>query len=157
MDQETSSQNNMNHNITKSILYGTLARAILLGIYFAVLTFVSGWGFAQSQFESYWYFIISLAVGFGIQIGLYVYLRNLIHDSPGGGKVLGVTGATSTVTMVSCCTHYLVNLLPILGAVGIVTFVAQYQLEFFWIGILFNFGGILYIVSKIIKFNKYHE
>ncbi|MGB3921793.1 MAG: hypothetical protein WBL19_00720 [Minisyncoccia bacterium] len=147
----------MINNITRSILYGTLASAILLGAYFAVLTLVSGWNFAQSQFTTFWYFIISLAMGFGIQIGLYTYLWNLIQGSPGGGKVLGVTGTTSTVAMISCCTHYLVNLLPILGAVGIVTFVAQYQIEFFWIGILFNLGGILYIASKIIEFKKHHE
>lgn len=147
----------MINNITKSILYGILAGVILLGVYFAVLTLVSGWGFAQSQFSTFWYFIVSLAIGFGIQIGLYTYLRNLIQGSPGGGKVLGVTGTTSTVAMISCCTHYLVNLLPILGAVGIVTFVAQYQIEFFWIGILFNLGGILYIASKIIGFKKHHE
>jgi len=49
------------------MFYGTLASVILLGVYFAVLSMVSGWGFAQSQFASFWYFIVSLAVGFGIQ------------------------------------------------------------------------------------------
>jgi len=138
----------------KSILYGILASGLLLGVYFSVLTLVSGWGFAQNQFSQFWYFIVSLAVGFGIQIGLYAYLRNLIRDGHGEGKVLGVTGVTSTATMISCCTHYLTNLLPILGAVGIVTFVAQYQTELFWVGLLFNLGGIFYITNRIIKFKR---
>ena len=144
----------MPNSAAKSILYGTLASFLLLGVYFAVLTLVSGWGFALSQFSNFWYFIVSLAFGFGIQIGLYTYLRNLIHGGTGSGKVLGVTGTTSTVAMISCCTHYLVNLLPILGTIGVVTFAAQYQVEFFWVGLLSNIGGIVYIGSKIAKFKK---
>ncbi len=142
----------MAHVSAKPVLYGTLASAVLLGVYFGILTLVSGWGFAQSQFFSFWYFIVSLAAGFGVQVGLYVYLKTLVAG--GSGKVLGVTGATSTAAMVSCCAHYLVNILPILGAVGIVTFAAQYQIEFFWVGIIFNFGGIAYIAKRTFQFRS---
>lgn len=142
----------MTTGIAKSIFYGTLASIILLAVYFVVLTLVSGWNFALSQFSQFWYFIMTLALGFGIQIGLYVHLRGLIKNGHHGeGKVLGVTGTTSTAAMISCCTHYLANLLPILGTVGIVTFVAQYQTELFWVGLLFNLGGIFYIANKVIK------
>ena len=136
----------------KPIFFGTLASALLLGVYFAVLTLVSGWSFAKNQFSQFWYFIVSLAVGFGVQIGLYNYLKNQIHGFHGEGKVLGVTGTTSTATMISCCVHYLVNLLPILGIAGVVTFVTAYQVKLFWVGILFNFGGIFYIANRIMKF-----
>ena len=144
----------MPNSTAKSILYGILASALLLGVYFVVLTLVSGWNFAQDQFFAFWYFIVSLALGFGIQIGLYAYLRNLIKGMRGGGKVLGVTGATSTAAMISCCTHYLANLLPILGTVGIVTFVAQYQIQLFWVGLLFNLGGIFFIANRVVKFKQ---
>ncbi len=144
----------MPNSAAKSILYGVLASGLLLGVYFAVLTLVSGWSFAQDQFSDFWYFIVSLALGFGIQIGLYTYLRTLIKGMHHGGKVLGVTGTTSTATMVSCCAHYLVNLLPILGTVGIVTFIAQYQIELFWVGLLFNLGGIFYIANRVIKLKR---
>lgn len=133
------------------MVYGILASGFLLGIYFVVLTLVSGWDFAQGQFSTFWYFIISLAIGFGIQIGLYFYLKNLITGKHGEGKILGVTGTTSAAAMISCCTHYLANLLPILGVAGAVTFVAQYQVELFWVGILFNLGGIFLIASRITK------
>ena len=65
-----------------------LASAILLGVYFAVLTLVSGWSFTQEQFADYWYFVVSLAVGFGIQIALYQYIKNLAHNGQGMGKVV---------------------------------------------------------------------
>jgi len=145
----------MSNNTTKSILYGMLASAILLGVYFVVLTLVSGWSFAQSQFSAYWYFIISLVVGFGIQIALYQYLKGRVHSGQGMGKVVGVSGTTSTAAMISCCAHYLVNLVPILGITGLATFVAQYQIKIFWIGLAFNVFGVVFISNKIIKFKKH--
>ncbi len=106
----------MTNNTVKSILYGTLASAILLGVYFAVLSFVSGWTFAQSQFAVYWYFIVSLALGFGIQVGLYSYLKQSIKNNKmlSSGKTIAITGTTSSLSMISCCVHYLVNIIPIL-------------------------------------------
>lgn len=149
----------MTTNIEKSVLYGTLASTIVLGVYFAVLTLVSGWSFAQSQFATYWYFIISLVVGFGIQIGLYSYLKQLVENSSMamGGKTVAVTGTTSTLSMISCCAHYLTNIVPILGIAGAISVIAQYQVEIFWIGLAFNIFGIVFISNKIIKFKKYHE
>ena len=138
--------------IVKSSLYGLVASSVLLSLYFFILTVVSGWNFTVDQFTTYWYFIVSLAIGFGTQVGLFVYLKALIHDGRGEGKILGVTGATSTVAMVSCCAHYLVNLVPILGVTGIVSFAAQYQVELFWVGLAFNILGIVFISRQIIKF-----
>jgi|SRR3989344_4901284 len=142
----------MHVNFAKPILYGIFASVILLGIYFAVLTLVSGWTFTLSQFLGFWYFIVNLSAGFGIQVGLYSYLRNLIKEDH--GKMLGVTGTTSTVAMISCCAHYLANLLPILGTAGLVAIVAQFQVELFWVGLLFNFGGILFMIQRIYQFKK---
>ena len=139
---------------TKSILCGILASIILLVIYFTVLSLVSGWSFAQNQFVTYWYFIVSLVVGFGIQIALYQYIKGLVHSGQGIGKVVGVSGTASTASMVSCCVHYLVNLVPILGMTGLVTFVAQYQVKLFWVSIFFNIIAIGYMVNKLIKFKK---
>lgn len=131
---------------------GALAAGALLGLYFGLLTLVSGWGFTLEQFVVYWPFILSLAVGFGIQVGLFVYLRQAIHDMH-SGKVVAATGTTSGAAMVSCCSHYLVNLLPALGATGLVSFVGQYQIELFWLGLAFNLAGIAYIGRRVIAFS----
>ena len=145
----------MNNNITKSILYGILASTILLGVYFTILTLVSDWSFTQDQFARYWYFVVGLAMGFGIQTALYQHIKSLVHGGQGMGKVVGVSGTTSTAAMISCCVHYLVNLIPVLGVTGLVTFVAQYQVELFWVGLTFNIFGIGYMASRIIGFKKH--
>ena len=71
------------------------------------------------------------------------------------GKVVGVSATTSTAAMISCCAHYLVNIVPILGITGLATFVAQYQINIFWVGLVFNLFGILFISNKIRKFRKH--
>jgi len=136
----------------RSILKGFMATTILLIVYFIIVSFVSGWNFAQIQFKQFWYYITTLAIGFGTQVGLYSYLRSIIRGvSP---RVVATTGATSTVAMISCCAHYLVNILPILGTVGIITVISQYQVQFFWVGLLFNFAGIIYMANKVYRFSK---
>ncbi len=144
----------MKKYFTTPVFFGVCASAALLAAYFLILTLVSGWGFAQSQFADYWYFVVSLVAGFGIQVALYRYIVNLVQSGAGMGKVVGVSGTTSGVAMVSCCAHYLVNLVPILGVTGLVTFVAQYQVGLFWVGILSNIVGIGYMANRISKIKK---
>ena len=141
----------------KILLKGFVATASLLLVYFAIVSAISGFKFALSQFGSYWYFLISLAVGFGIQIGLYSYLKQLIKNSTMTmpGKTVAVTGTTSTLAMISCCAHYLVNIMPILGIAGALSVIAAYQVQIFWIGLAFNIFGILFISNKVIKFKKH--
>lgn len=133
---------------------GFLASLILLLVYFLVLTFVSGWSFALAQFSRYWYFIVSLSLGFGTQIALFTYLKNAVKDMGGSGKVAAVSGVTSTVAMISCCSHYLINLLPIIGITGFVTIVSQYQVQLFYVGLAFNFLGIVYMLKRLNNFLK---
>jgi Cu+-exporting ATPase len=139
----------------KPMRSGVLAFALLLGAYFIVLTLVSGWEFARTQFAAYWYFVVALAVGFGVQIGLYSYLRRITRHTDASGKVVTVSGATSTGAMISCCAHYLTNVLPVLGATGVVALVAQYQVELFWVGLAFNLAGMFYVGRKAIEATRH--
>tara|TARA_B100000508_G_scaffold87608_1_gene68211 strand:+ start:565 stop:1008 length:444 start_codon:yes stop_codon:yes gene_type:complete len=134
--------------IGNSVLLGTLAASLLLALYGAVLTLVSGFAFMLDQWLQFWPYIVVLAIGFGVQVTLYAYLRQKVHEQA-NGRVMAISGTTSTVAMVSCCTHYLVNLLPVLGATGLVVFVSQYQIELFWFGIVANLAGIGYMIYKI--------
>lgn len=139
------------------IQFGTGACVLLLAVYFGVVGLISGMSFALEQFANFWYFIVPLALGFGTQVGLYIYLKNLVGQHGTSGKVVAVSGTTSTAAMVSCCAHYLVNILPILGVTGILTVVAQYQVELFWLGLAFNAAGILYVLSRVIKATQEHK
>lgn len=131
------------------LLNGAFASSVMLGVYFGVLTLVSGWDFTLSEFAQFWYLVLALALGFGTQISFYTYLKQRLMHHHGAGKVVATSGATSTVAMISCCAHYLVNVLPVIGAAGLVTLVAEYQVELFWVGLAFNAAGIVFISSRI--------
>jgi len=78
-------------------------------------------------------------------------LKALVQGARNQGVVLATSGTASTAAMVSCCTHYLANIAPIIGAAGLVTFATQYQVELFWVGLAFNAAGIVYIASKVVR------
>ena len=136
-------------------LLGALSFGGLLVLYFAALTAVSGWEFTLAQFRDYWGYIVALGAGFAVQVALFARLRQVVR-SAGPRAVMATTGTTSTAAMVSCCAHYLANAAPVLGATGLVTFAAHYQVELFWVGLAFNAAGIAYIGNKLWKATKEH-
>lgn len=143
--------------LVKSLSWGALGFALMLAVFFGVVGLVSGWDFMLEQFADFRYFIVALALGFGVQVGLYTSLRQLVGARKMSGKMVAASGTTSTAAMISCCTHYLVNVLPVLGVTGFVTLVAQYQVELFWLGLAFNLGGVLYIAPRVARAYKEHK
>ena len=135
----------MASDVNRAMLGGVLATSVLLGLYVGVLTALSGLDFTISQFNEFWPFIVALASGFGIQVGLFLRLRQLTAIHHYANHIVAASGTTSTVAMLACCTHYLANVLPILGAVGLVSMVAQYQVQLLWIGLIFNAAGLAFI------------
>lgn len=137
--------------------YGVLAFGALLIVYFGALTAVSGWRFTLSQFSEFWYYIVLLAAGFGVQVALYMRLRQVISRVKEAGTVVVASGTTSTAAMISCCAHYLANVAPVVGATGLVAVAAQFQTELFWLGLAFNAAGIAYVGSKLYKATQAHS
>lgn len=143
--------------IARPITFGTGASVLLLTVYFAVVGLISGIDFALDQFARFWYYIVPLALGFGLQVGLFTHLKHLVGKHAASGKVVAVSGTTSTVAMVACCAHYLSNIVPVLGIAGFLSIVAEYEVRLFWLGLAFNAAGILFIASRIAKAAKEHE
>jgi Cu+-exporting ATPase len=125
-------------------------------VYFGALTLVSGWNFTLSQFSDFWFYILALAAGFGIQVALYVRLRRVISQAKRSGAIVAASGTASTAAMVSCCAHYLANAAPVIGATGLVAFAAQFQVELFWLGLLFSAAGIAYVANQLVKATRAH-
>lgn len=142
--------------IARPSAFGALGFGALLAAYFGVLTLVSGWSFTAGQFAEFWYYIVPLALGFGVQIALFVRLRQVVSRAKESGTVVAASGTTSTVAMISCCAHYLTNVAPVLGATGLVAFAAQFQVELFWVGLLFNLAGIAYVGNKLFNASREH-
>lgn len=93
-------------------------------------------------------------MGFGIQVGLFTYLKSC-QMAAGAESMAAATGtATSTAAMVACCAHHLTDVLPFLGLSAATAFLARYQEWFLAVGILSNILGILLMIRNIKMMKK---
>mgnify|MGYP001591681564 CR=1 FL=1 len=128
---------------SNAVFYGILAGAGILFFYIAILTIFQDFNFAISEFRKLWYFIIPLAIGFGTQIGLYA---SILHTATLNAEI-AASGGVSGGSMVACCTHFVLNAIPLLGFSGLAAFLMAYQKWFFGLGILSNLVGITILVN----------
>ncbi len=139
----------------QEIKNGTLASLSLLLLYIFVMGIASRSITATiSQFQQLWYWMIILIIGFGTQVGLYTRMRNIIHRNQSSGTssaVLATSTGTSTVSMIACCAHHLVEVLPIIGLSGAAIFLTRFQVPLIILGIVMNAFGIFYMLRVIRK------
>jgi len=128
----------------KSIASGITGAAALVVIFLTIVTWSNGTlSSALDEFRRIWYWIALLAGGFGLQLGLFVYLKYFVHEPLAGATAeVAASGTISTGSMVACCSHALVNMLPILGVSAAAAFLARYQLPLLLTGLFSNLVGL---------------
>lgn len=131
----------------KPLLSGLVAASLLIGFYLAVITLAQDWAHARDQMQADRWFVGAISTGFGVQVGLFVYLRTL-HARTNAGTMAASTG-TSTVAMLACCAHHLADALPLIGLSGAAVFLNDFKGPILWTGIVMNGLGIAYLVRKI--------
>ncbi|NIS71299.1 MAG: hypothetical protein GTO12_20875, partial [Proteobacteria bacterium] len=103
----------------RAVLAAVLGAKALLVAYFGILTLANSLDHAVDQFILMWPWFSVLVVGFGVQTGLYTYIRRVqkIHhvSALASKKGITATGGVSTTAMVACCAHHLSDVLPIIG------------------------------------------
>lgn len=127
---------------SNAVLYGIFAGMGLLAFYLTIVSLFQSFDFALANLRSLWYLIFPLAAGFGTQIGLFLSVR---HTAQLTGTVAG-TGAISGGSMLACCSHFLLQMIPLVGASGLAIFLVKYQAWFLGVGILSNVIGITLMI-----------
>ena len=127
-------------------MYGILAGLGILIFYISVLTIFQSYGFALYEFKRLWLWLVLLAIGFGTQIGLYT---SIIHDAT-VNRGMAASGTISGGSMIACCSHYFLNIIPLIGITGLTAFTSflmTYQKAFFSIGIASSVIGIVSMLN----------
>ena len=140
----------------KLLMFGITTAIGVVGFYLGLLTLVSGRNYASSQFSHYWGWIIALATGLGIQTTLFIYIRKRSKGKTirAAASSLAASGGVSTASMAACCAHYLETFLPTFGLSFISTTaaaLAEYQEEFFFLGLISNIFGIVVMIRTMNK------
>lgn len=141
------------------ILVGILAAFAMFGMYVLILTVFQDFAHAMQQAGQDWLWVGLVALGFGAQIGLYVYLRLLVSAAKAtGATVAASTGTgTSTLGMVACCAHHLTDLAPLVALTGAsslsgaIAFLNEWKYPFIALGLIVNAIGIVITVRTIQK------
>lgn len=126
--------------LKQPIILGLLGGLSLFAVYGTTMTWLSGFDAAVEQFQALWYLMVPLAIGFGIQIGLYTKLRQAIQQKAQGALAAG--GTSAGVGMLACCAHHTIDVLPILGFSALASLIGQYQKSILVVSILINIIGI---------------
>ena len=141
---------------TKSWIYGIVAVLIVVAINFFVLYLLNFPSMATDLIRKYFILLILLIGGFGFQVGLFTYYNSLNAISC---STTVASGGISGVSMILCCSHYLLNILPFLGAIVGMAWLAslsKYTLQFLILGIFSNAVGIGVLFYQKNKFEREH-
>lgn len=142
---------------TKAWVYGIGAVLIVVALNLIVLSLLGFPLMATEIIKKYFILFVLLIGGFGLQVGLWIYFKSLSAISC---STTVASGSISGISMLLCCSHYLLNLLPFLGAlVGMsaLASLSKYTVYFLLFGILSNIIGIslmFYQKSKFVRKQK---
>ncbi len=134
----------------KHIIIGFSASVLLSGVYIGIITLAEGLDHAVNQTIELWYWVVGLVGGFGIQAGLFSFIRQGLRERRASATAsVATSGGVSAGSMAACCAHHLTDVLPLLGLSGLAAFLASYQLLFIIIGVLSNLVGITIMLETI--------
>jgi hypothetical protein len=150
---------NLPGDITKKpIIVGSIASLALLSTYFIILTIAGSIEYATRQFLDIWYWILILVLGFGGQVGLFVYIKNAIREKTTKlNAEIATTGGITTGSMIACCAHHVTDVLPIIGLSAAAIFLIRYQIPVIILGIFSNLIGLTIMLNTIQKHSLFNE
>ena len=132
----------------RSYLFGVIASFAIVGVYLGMNTLTADWYFARIQFSEYRWWILTLAIGLGIQVTLFTLFRARLRGEKmrAAKSTMAASGGMSATAMMACCSHYLATVIPALGvpflSAAAVASIAEYQTYFFLAGVLSCLVGI---------------
>jgi hypothetical protein len=126
----------------RPVAVGLLAAAALSGVYLGIVSLAES---PQHAVELFWqdrWLVLPILLTFGVQVGLYAYVRAGAYLAASTAGVSAAGGGLSTAAMVACCAHHLTDVLPILGISLASTFLTAWKTPLMGFGLAANLAGI---------------
>lgn len=140
------------HPWRRPLFFGILGAMGLLVLYLGLVSLAQGWTHAVELLAEDAWIVGPILAGFGLQVGLYTYLKTVVQAAARGtGALAGAGGGTSTAAMVACCAHHVTDVLPLVGLSAAATFLAEYRIPFMLVGLATNLVGIGVIGYLILR------
>jgi cation transport ATPase len=136
------------------IIFGGTGMMMISGLFIVFLSILNSFEYAWFQFQFLSQWMVPLTIGFGIQVGMFSYMRRFAHLAKSGklnGAPIVASAGISTGSMIACCLHHVVDVLPFLGISAVAIFASQFQSFLLAVGIVSNLIGITFIFYTIQK------
>jgi hypothetical protein len=133
----------------RGLVAAPLGAGLLVAFYLGIVTWAQGWSHAVGLLQEDLWFIAPITVGFGAQVGLFVYMRGLHAASAAGVAVTAGSTGTSTGAMLACCAHHLADVLPVIGVSGAAVFLNEVKTPLAFFAITMNAGGVLFLSWRL--------
>ena len=142
----------MTRRVALSIALGLVGALALVGLYLGIVTWAQGADHALELLWSDRLFVGLISAGFGTQVGLFTDLQLLQRAMARESVALAGAGtATSSISMVACCAHHLVDVLPIVGLSGLAVFLVEFRTPLMLLGIATNLVGIAVMLRQLVR------
>ena len=133
-------------------LIGLAAALVLMALYMVLVSIANSPAHAIDLLWDDRYFVAAIAAGFGVQAGLYAYVRLVLANARAVRSTGALTAAgtgTSTAAMVACCAHHVVDVLPLVGLSGAAIFLNDYRVPIMLTGLAVNAAGIVVMLRLV--------
>ncbi len=122
----------------------------LVLLYLGIVTLAQGPGHALELLWGDRLFVGLIGAGFGVQIGLFVYVRLLRRAFARESVAMSGAGtATSSVAMVACCAHHLADVVPLVGLSGLAVFLVEIRTPLLLVGLATNVLGVAVMLRQL--------
>jgi hypothetical protein len=143
-----------------SLLFGLLGSLFISAIFFITMTVFASFSAGIDILKSLFFWMIPLIAGFGIQAGLFSYMKQVLNQKNAmlsATASVSASGGMSAVSMLACCAHHFTDILPFLGVTALAAFFLQFQQLFLAIGISSNIVGIFLMLKNIVTHELFIE
>ncbi len=133
-----------------SVAAGASGAGLLLGLYFGLVSWANSPAHARQLLGDDWYFVVPIAAGFGLQVGLFTFLRLQRTRRVAGSTAAGAAGTgASSAAMLACCAHHLADVLPLLGVSGAAVFLDDQRTPIMAGGLTVNLLAVTYMALLV--------
>lgn len=134
--------------------FGFAASGVLVLLYLGVVTWAQGSAHALELLAQDRAFVAAIASGFGIQVGLYSYLRLVVEYGMRMAAPTAATGVgtgTSSAAMMACCAHHVADVLPVVGLSGAAVVLNDYRVPIMVAGLVINGVGVVIVLRAVLR------
>jgi hypothetical protein len=115
---------------------------VLSGVYLGIVALAES---PKHAFDLFWqdrWLVVPILLTFGVQVGLYAFVRAGAHLATHAAGASAAGGGLSTVAMIACCAHHVTDLVPFVGVSLAATFLTAWKTPLMGFGLAANLAGI---------------